>query len=260
VNTLRWAATLMCAGLGLGLGPGLGPGLGQMAQAATDPPLRSGFEDMSATTQALQQDDTLNPGWFTLLAGQDRFQRDCTTCHSLSSLRGAAVRYPAYDRATGRPITLAGRINQCRALRSKQGPYAAESEALLGLETVVAHASRGLPVQPPADARLAPWRAQGQALFHQPMGQLALSCAQCHDQHAGGRLAGSTIPQGHPNGYPLYRLEWQAVGSLQRRLRNCMTGVRAQPFEFGSAEFTALELHLMQRAAGLPLETPAVRP
>jgi sulfur-oxidizing protein SoxA len=50
------------------------------------------------------------------------------------------------------------------------------------------------------------------------------------------------------------------MGSLQRRLRNCMTGVRAEPFALGSDEFTALELYLMQRAAGMLLETPAVRP
>ncbi len=226
---------------------------------AAGPP-RSGFEDMSPETQALQRDDSLNPAWFTLLDGQDRFQRDCSGCHALQDLRGVAPRYPAFDTASGRPLTLAGRINQCRALRSKQAPYAAESAALLGLETAVAHQSRGLPTQTPADPRLAVWRARGQALFTQPMGQLGLSCAQCHDQHAGGRLAGTTIPQGHANGYPLYRLEWQGVGSLQRRLRNCMTGVRAEPFSYGSEAFTALELHLKQRGAGLPLEAPAVRP
>jgi sulfur-oxidizing protein SoxA len=36
--------------------------------------------------------------------------------------------------------------------------------------------------------------------------------------------------------------------------------VRAEPFAADSDEFTALELFLMQRAAGLPVETPAVRP
>jgi sulfur-oxidizing protein SoxA len=39
-----------------------------------------------------------------------------------------------------------------------------------------------------------------------------------------------------------------------------MTGVRAQPFDFGSDELVALELFLAQRSAGLPVETPAVRP
>ena len=73
-------------------------------------------------------------------------------------------------------------------------------------------------------------------------------------------LAGSLIPQAHPTGYPIYRLEWQGMGSLQRRLRNCMTGVRAEPYAYGSDEYTAIELYLKQRSAGLPIETPAVRP
>ncbi len=77
---------------------------------------------------------------------------------------------------------------------------------------------------------------------------------------AGRRLAGSTIPQAHPTGYPIYRLEWQGMGSLQRRLRGCMSAVRAEPFGYDSDELTALELFLAQRAAGMPIETPAVRP
>ena len=68
------------------------------------------------------------------------------------------------------------------------------------------------------------------------------------------------IPQAHPTGYPIYRLEWQSVGSLQRRMRNCMIGVRAEPYAFGAPEFTALELYLRSRAEGLPVETPGVRP
>jgi len=50
------------------------------------------------------------------------------------------------------------------------------------------------------------------------------------------------------------------VGSLQRRLRNCMTGVRAEPYEYGAPDAVALELYLMERARGMTIETPAVRP
>jgi sulfur-oxidizing protein SoxA len=221
---------------------------------------RSGFADMTPALQALQRDDAQNPGWLWLKSGEDRFAADCARCHSLASLRGVAPRYPAWDTRLGKPVTLAGRINQCQRQHVEQAPLAPESDALLGLETVVANVSRGMPIQPPADPRLAPWRARGEQLFNQRMGQLDLSCAQCHTQNAGGRLAGSTIPQAHPTAYPIYRLEWQGQGSLQRRLRNCMTGVRAEPFAFGADEMTALELMLMQRAAGMPLETPGVRP
>ena len=57
-------------------------------------------------------------------------------------------------------------------------------------------------------------------------------------RQAGRRLGGSPIPQAHPTGYPIYRLEWQGLGSLQRRLRDCMTGVRAEPFAWGARSWS----------------------
>ena len=100
----------------------------------------------------------------------------------------------------------------------------------------------------------------GERLFHQRLGQLNLSCAQCHAERSGQKLAGNLIPQAHPTAYPIYRLEWQSVGSLERRLRNCLTGVRAEPYAFGSKELLSLELFLAWRARGMPLESPGVRP
>ena len=81
-----------------------------------------------------------------------------------------------------------------------------------------------------------------------------------HDDNWDKHLAGSAITQGQPTGYPLYRLEWQTLGSLQRRLRGCIFGVRAQPYDFGAVELVELELYLMTRAAGMAMEAPAVRP
>ena len=68
------------------------------------------------------------------------------------------------------------------------------------------------------------------------------------------------MPQAHPTGYPLYRLEWQSLGSLQRRLRNCLIGIRAEPYEYGASELVDLELFLKWRARGMIFEAPAVRP
>jgi sulfur-oxidizing protein SoxA len=120
--------------------------------------------------------------------------------------------------------------------------------------------SRGLPVQITADGPALPFLEAGKTLFAARQGQLNLSCSQCHDGLAGQRLAGSVIPQGHSNGYPEYRLEWQAMGSLDRRIRNCMAGVRAEPFAADSEELIDLELYLGWRSNGLKVETPAVRP
>jgi sulfur-oxidizing protein SoxA len=116
-----------------------------------------------------------------------------------------------------------------------------------------------MPIAAP-DPRLAQNVENGRALYEARQGQLNLSCAQCHDDNAGRRLAGNPIPQAHPTGYPLYRLEWQAVGSLQRRLRGCLSGIRAEAYPYGAPEYVDLELFLNARAAGMAIETPAVRP
>ncbi|GAB4185757.1 MAG: sulfur oxidation c-type cytochrome SoxA [Thalassobaculales bacterium] len=221
---------------------------------------RSGFADLSPALQAMQQDDAQNPGMLWVLEGEAAFAAGCASCHTPESLRSAAARHPAFDETAGRPVSLAGRVNQCRQRRLGVPPLAPESQDMLALTAYLGYLSRGLPVDPPADPRLDGARARGAALFATRFGQLNLSCAQCHDQAAGQRLAGSLIPEGHPNGYPLYRLEWQTLGSLQRRLRNCMVGVRAEPFAPDSDEALALELHLTERARGLAIETPAIRP
>ncbi len=239
---------------------------GAVAQRAPDA-RRSGFEDMRPATQAMQRDDSQNPAMLWVAEGEALFQRPplpqskaCIACHSAASLKGVAARYPAFDSQLNRPVNLAHRINLCRERHQQAPALAPESQPLLALETWVAHQSRGEPIAPPDDARLAPFRARGAQLFTTRIGQLNLSCAQCHDERAGGRLAGSVIPQGHATGYPLYRLEWQGMGTLARRLRGCMTGVRAEPFATGSVEMVEIELHLATRAMGMPLETPAVRP
>ena len=50
------------------------------------------------------------------------------------------------------------------------------------------------------------------------------------------------------------------MGRFYRRLRNCMTGVRAEPFPPDAPEVADLALFLAWRARGLAVETPAVRP
>lgn len=244
----------------------LGLALFAGAQPATDK-RRSGFEDMRPATQAMQRDDSQNPAMLWVAQGQSEFQRTplpqsraCIACHSEASLRGVAARYPAFDAQLDRPVNLSHRINLCRERYQHAPALSPEGQPMLALETYVAHQSRGEPIAPPADERLAAFRARGAQRFAQRIGQVNLSCAQCHDERAGLRLGGSTIPQGHATGYPTYRLEWQAVGSLTRRIRGCMTGVRAEPFAAHSAEMVELELHLAARAVGMPVETPAVRP
>ena len=228
----------------------------------------SGAAFMGPSTQAMQRDDSQNPAMLWVKEGETLWRRSdegngksCASCHGDAgrAMRGVAARYPAFDAQHKRPVNLGQRINQCRE-RQQAAPLAPEGEALLALESYIGLQSRGMPAAPPDDARLRPSLERGEGWWQQRMGQLNLSCAQCHDERAGQRLGSSVIPQGHATGYPIYRLEWQAMGSLQRRLRNCMSGVRAELFPAGSVELVELELYLAERARGMPMETPAVRP
>jgi L-cysteine S-thiosulfotransferase len=230
---------------------------------------RSGYDFMSRETRAMQDDEIANPGMLWVLEGASLWQRKigtaaraCADCHgdARASMAGVAARYPAFDAERGRPINLEQRINACRVARQGAPALSWESRELLALTAHVARQSRGLPIGVTVDARTQPFLDAGRATFRRRQGQLNLACSQCHDDHWGRQLAGNVIPQAHPTGYPIYRLEWQSLGSLQRRLRGCLVGIRAEPYDYGAPELVDLELYLMWRARGMTFEAPAVRP
>jgi L-cysteine S-thiosulfotransferase len=245
---------------------------GAGAAGAAEIPLaerKSGYEFLGRETRAMQDDDTANPAMLWVLDGEALWPRkdgsaakSCADCHgdARTSMKGVAARYPAFDAARGRPIDLEERVNICRAEKQQATPLAFESKELLALAAYVGQQSRGMPIDIADEARIKPFLQAGRDMFTERQGQLNLSCAQCHDDNWGQKLAGAPIPQGHPTGYPIYRLEWQTLGSLQRRLRNCLFGMRAISYPYGAAEMVNLELYLMWRARGMPIETPAVRP
>ena len=230
---------------------------------------RSGYDFMAPDTRAIQDDDTANPGVLWVLDGDVLWKRkegnagkSCADCHgdANSSMRGVAARYPAYDKTLGRPVDLEQRINLERTRHQEAPPFAYESRDLLALTAFVARQSRGMAIAVGDDPELKPFIAKGQELFMLRQGQLNLACSNCHDDNWDKRLAGTAITQAHPTGYPLYRLEWQSLGSLQRRLRGSITGIRAQPYDYGAVELVELELFMMTRAQGMKMESPAVRP
>ena len=242
------------------------------AAGAAEIPLaerRSGYDLMGRETRKMQDDDSTNPGMLWVLDGEALWNanagsagRACSSCHgdARASMKGVAARHPGLDAALGRPVNLEQRINACRTERQKAAAFAFESRDLLALTAYVARQSRGMPIDIAIDARTKQFLDAGRDTFHRRQGQLNLACTQCHDDHWGRKLAGTPIPQAHPTGYPLYRLEWQSLGSLQRRLRNCLIGMRAEPYAYGAPEFVDLELYLMWRARGMEMEAPAVRP
>jgi len=231
------------------------------------PALHSASEYLSEDMRAEQYDDARNRAmlWVDLgeaiwnePAGQSG--KSCSSCHGAAALlKGVAARYPRIDAASGRLVNLEGRINQCRVDRQKATALAFETNELLGLTAMIARHSRGMPVDVDTGGPAQSYLEAGRRFWTTRQGQMNLSCAQCHDDKVGRKLRGDTISSGLGTGYPAYRLEWQGMGSLHRRLRACQIGVRAIPFEQGAAEYLALELYLAWRAKGTLLDAPALR-
>ena len=242
--------------------------LATLAPAPATAQVRSTTEFLSPDMRRQQADETRNPAYFWVEQGQDLFSakpdgvgQACISCHAepKQSLRGAATHYPQVDSSSGQLLNLEGRIEQCRVERQKQPAFGYESTELLAMTAYIGSLSRGMPLDAATDGPAKPFYEAGKAFFERRQGQLNLSCKQCHDGLVGQHLRGDVVSHGAGTGYPAYRLEWNSVGSLHRRLRACSLGVRATQFDYGAPEYLALELYLAGRAKGLSVETPGIR-
>ncbi len=238
------------------------------ASAQAPNPLKAGSEFQPAEMRKLQADDFANPAMLWVSQGEQLWRaprggdgKSCADCHGESgqAMKGVAARYPRFQSQAGRVLNLEGQINFCVAERQKTPALASESDDLLALTAYVAQHSRSLPMSIKLDDSARTVYEQGRQIYTQRMGQLNLACTHCHQANWGRQLLTDTISQGHGTGYPAYRFEWQKIGSLQRRLRACYFGLRAEMPEYESPDLLALELYLAVRATGLAIEAPAVR-
>jgi sulfur-oxidizing protein SoxA len=235
---------------------------------AEDPSLRPATSFLSSELQRRQADETANPGMLWVFEGEELWNKPegaagkaCASCHgdAKTSMKGVAARYPSIDQESGKLLNIELRINSCRTRHQSAPAFPYESEEMLALTAYVARQSSGMPLSVRADGPAAPFYEKGRALFYLRQGQINLSCAQCHEGNLGRHLRSDIISSAIPSGYPVYRLEWQTLGSLHRRLRACSLGVRAIQFAYGSDEYLNLELFIAKRAEGFPLEAPAIR-
>src|SRR5436309_12250012 len=131
---------------------------------------RSGYEQMSPATKAMQDDDTSNPASLAVLDGEALWTRKvgsegkaCADCHgdAAASMRGVSARYPAFSPAKNRPIDIEQRINLCRTEQQKAEPLAHESRDLLALTAYIGKQSRGMPIAVVNDEKTAPFIEAG---------------------------------------------------------------------------------------------------
>ena len=241
----------------------------------------------NSTTQALtasglaqlQSANAMNPIGLWIDEGKRKWEKDCTSCHALEKVVKAVPDFPKLD-ASRKLINLEDQISICRqrveattnanansiaTTTASTQSFTNDDNPTLELSTFLNDAARQLAINitPPANPSHATiWKqnlADGERLFKTRLGHMNLSCQQCHDGKVGASMRAQKITAGHPTGFPAYRISWQGLGSIERRIRACYSGVQAQVPAPQDMRLRQLELYLKTRAQGLQLEGPSIR-
>ena len=227
----------------------------------------SGWLFRSEETQALEIDDFENPGMPAVDYGLELWDtadgsegKACADCHGdISEMAGVRTTMPKVNE-DGQLWAMEEYINNCRTTRMGAEPWKrVKSPEMLAMTAAIGLQSRGMPMNVAIDGPAAPFWKQGEELYYTRVGQLDMSCANCHEDNFGKYIRADHLSQGQINGFPTYRLKWGGLGSIHRRFKGCMKNIRAEPYKPGGPEFMALELYVASRGNGLSVETPAVR-
>jgi L-cysteine S-thiosulfotransferase len=210
---------------------------------------KSGTSYLSPQLQELQNDADKNPAQLWITSGMQLWQSQCSSCHGdISSQQSSAARFPKLD-GNKKLINLEDFIERHTATKLS-------ARDVLALSAALHQAAKGVAINVlPAE----PHYSQGKTLWNTRMGRINLACAHCHEDKVGAHMRGDVVSQAQPTGFPIYRMTWQSLGSLERRLRACYSGVQAPLPPVGSPELRDLELFLKVRANGMTIDGPSVR-
>jgi sulfur-oxidizing protein SoxA len=179
--------------------------------------------------------------------------------------KGIGIRqtYPYFDDKTGEVITLELALNRCREANGEE-PYSYVKDEMASLTAYMAFTSRGKPfdIKIPNDPRALAAYRKGEEYFYTRRGQLNFSCASCHVQNPGNHIRTEVLAPalGIVAAMPIYRSDWNGMGTMSRRLVTCNSQVRGVPLTPQDELYRDVEYYLSYMSNGLPISGPGARP
>ena len=227
--------------------------------------VQSGWVFRTDETQALQMDDFDNPAFVFLDQADDLWNtadgsegKACADCHEdVADFAGLKASLPRVE--DGQLVNLTELVNECRTDRMGAKAWKYSGGQMSAMTALIAHQSRGMLMNVAIDGDAAPFWEMGKELYYTRVGQLDMSCSNCHEDNYGNMIRADHLSQGQINGFPNYRLKNAKINTVHGRFKGCMANIRAVPYKEGSEEFKALELYVASRGQGLSVETPSVR-
>ena len=102
---------------------------------------------------------------------------------------------------------------------------------------------------------------RGKEYYYTQRGYLKLSCASCHVQGAGQRVRNEKLSQllGQTTHFPVYRLKWNGLGTLERRMSGCIKDEGQVPPTDTSKSMTELLYFMAYMSNGMNIDGPDIR-
>ena len=169
--------------------------------------------------------------------------------------------YPFYDDQADAVITLEYDINRCRQANGEE-PLKWERGDITALSAYMAFVSRGeqFDIKVQSDGALAAYE-DGKRFYYSKRGYLNNSCATCHVQGAGQRVRTEVLHPalGEVTHWPNFRLKWDHIATLHKRIRACHRDQGAKHFKAQSPQYRNVEYFMTYMSNGLPVNGPGVR-
>ncbi len=171
--------------------------------------------------------------------------------------------YPMFDESTKSVVSLTQAVNDCitsngeKKWNEKKGDMAS-FQAFIANSTKEAEKKVNIKIE---SAEAAAAYERGKEFYYTQRGYLNLSCATCHVQGAGKRVRNESLSQllGHTTHFPVYRLKWQGLGTLERRMEGCVKDQGQNPPKPSSSTMKELLYFMAYMSNGMAVDGPDIR-
>lgn len=175
----------------------------------------------------------------------------------------SAADYPYFDNKRNEIISLTQAVNECletngeKAWNTKKGDMAnLQGYMAFSAQEEEKTVDVKIDSQAAADAY-----ERGKEYYYTQRGYLKLNCAECHVDGAGKRVRNEKLSQllGHTTHFPVYRLKWKSLGTLERRMSGCIKDQGQVPPKDTSNEMKELIFFMSYMSNGMKIDGPDIR-
>jgi sulfur-oxidizing protein SoxA len=171
--------------------------------------------------------------------------------------------YPYFDEKRNELISLTQAITECitsngeKAWNTKKGDMA-NLQAYMALQTQEAGKKVDIKIESKAAAEA---YERGKEYYYSQRGYLKLSCATCHVQGSGQRVRNEKLSPmlGSMTHWPVYRLKWGNLGTVERRISGCIKDEGQVPPKDTSAEMKELLYYMSYISNDMAVDGPDIR-